>query len=300
MNSMLKSEDKSSLIIHKKTIFFNAFFYITEKERSVRMLSSPIKWVGGKRLLRKEIIPLIPKCNCYVEAFGGAGWVLFGKDEKAHKVEVYNDINSEVVNLFRVLRNNYSEFEKKLEFLLISREVFDELKYQNLEELTDVDRAFRFWYLLKYSYGGRKNTLSDYSFGYSKERKPALLKNQKQLLLDAYELLQGVLIENLSYDELIKKYDGKETFFFFDPPYLCKGKFYGGNDFTKDDHITLKEKLSTTKGRWLLTVNDDEFFRELYKDFNIQQVSVNYSAGNATKGSGERFELIIINYDPQT
>ena len=74
----------------------------------------------------------------------------------------------------------------------------------------------------------------------------------------------------------------------------------GGNDFTKDDDITLKEKLSTTKGRWLLTVNDDEFFRELYKDFNIQQVSVNYSAGNATKGSGERFELIIINYDPQT
>lgn len=263
------------------------------------MLNSPIKWVGGKRLLRKEIIPLIPKCNCYVEVFGGAGWVLFGKDEKAHKVEVYNDINSEVVNLFNVLRNNYSEFEKKLEFLLVSREIFDELKYQNLDDLTDVDRAFRFWYLLKYSYGGRKNVLSDYSFGYSKERKAPLIKNQKKLLLEAYERLQNVFIENLSYEKLIDKYDGKETFFFLDPPYLCKGKFYGENDFNEEDHIKLKDKLSTTKGRWLLTVNDNEFFRNLYKDFNIIQTSVNYSAGNATKASGERNELIITNYTPE-
>lgn len=260
------------------------------------MLDSPIKWVGGKRILRKDIIPLIPKCDCYVEVFGGAGWVLFGKESKDHKVEVYNDINSEVTNFFKVVRNDYDEFEKYFNYMLVSREEFEKLKFQDVSKLTDMQKAFRFWYMLKYSYGGRKNTLSDYSFGYSTQRKAPLPIKQKELIDKCYERLQGVFIENLSYEILIKKYDNANTIFFLDPPYLCKGKFYGENEFDKEKHIQLKNLLSTIKGKWILTVNDDEFFRELYKEFNIQDTEVNYSSGNATGGSGKRKELIITNY----
>lgn len=259
-------------------------------------MNSPIKWIGGKRILRKEIIPLIPKCKCYVEVFGGAGWVLFGKNEKDHKVEVYNDINSELINFFKVVKYKNNEFLERLNYLLISREIFNDFKYQDISKLSDVDRAFRFWYLLKYSYGGRKNTLNDYSFGYSKERKPPKLDNQKKLIDESYDRLKDVIIENLDYEVLLKKYDGKDTVFYLDPPYLVKGKFYGEFEFTKEDHIKLKENLSNINGRWILSINDDEFFRELYKEFNIRETSVNYSSGNANDGSGKRSELIISNF----
>lgn len=259
-------------------------------------MNSPIKWIGGKRILRKEIIPLIPKCKCYVEVFGGAGWVLFGKNEKDHKVEVYNDINSELINFFKVVKYKNNEFLERFNYLLVAREIFDDFKYQDISKLSDVDRAFRFWYLLKYSYGGRKNTLNDYSFGYSKERKPPKLDNQKKLIDESYDRLKDVIIENLDYEVLLKKYDGKDTVFYLDPPYLVKGKFYGEFEFTKEDHIKLKENLSNINGKWILSINDNEFFRELYKEFNIRETSVNYSSGNANDGSGKRSELIISNF----
>lgn len=260
------------------------------------MLSSPIKWVGGKRILRKDIIPLIPKCDCYVEVFGGAGWVLFGKEEKDHKVEIYNDINSDVTNFFNVLRDNYDEFEKKFNYMLVSREEFNKLKDEDESKLNNIDKAFRFWYMLKYSYSGRKNALGDYNFGYSIVKKQPLPIKQKELIDKCYKRLQSVLIENLSYEILLKKYDSEKTVFFLDPPYLCKQKYYGEYEFSTEKHIELKEMLSNLKGKWILTINDLEFFRELYKDYNINNTEVNYSCGNATGGSGKRKELIITNY----
>ena len=261
------------------------------------ILNSPIKWVGGKRLLRSKIIPLIPKGSCYVEVFGGAGWVLFGKDPKLHKCEVYNDINGEVVNFFRVLKQDYESFIKNFEYLLSSREIFDLLKYQDPSGLNDVQKAFRFWYLLKYAYGGRKNQLSDYNFGYGNNRKPSLPIKQKELIDKCYERLQGVYVENLDYKILIQKYDGQDTIFYLDPPYLVEGKCYGQDDFTEEQHSELAIVLNNIKGRFILTVNDHEFFRGLYVRFTKTLEGVNYSSGNANKAQGKRGELIIRNFN---
>ena len=88
-------------------------------------MDSFIAWVGGKKLLRKEIVSRFPeKFNRYVEVFGGAAWVLFYKE--VSKNEVYNDINGELVNLFRCVKYHPEAIEKELEFVLNSRETFED------------------------------------------------------------------------------------------------------------------------------------------------------------------------------
>jgi DNA adenine methylase len=85
-------------------------------------MNSFISWIGGKHILAKKIIQMMPEHHTYVEVFGGAGWVLFKKPQS--KVEVWNDLNSDLVNLFRVVRNRLNAFKQRQYFLLASREEY--------------------------------------------------------------------------------------------------------------------------------------------------------------------------------
>lgn len=109
-------------------------------------MNSLICWVGGKKLLRNQIIKEFPeKFDKYVEVFGGAGWVLFAKDRYA-KEEIYNDIDGSLVNLFRCVKYHPDEMQKELEYCLYSREVFhNSLEEIELKGLTDIQRAARFF-----------------------------------------------------------------------------------------------------------------------------------------------------------
>lgn len=116
-------------------------------------MDSPIKWMGGKYRLRKTIIKMLPEHTCYCEVFGGAGWVLFGKQPS--RVEVYNDINSELVNFFQVVKDKPEEFIRAFDLLLISREIFVRFKALSLVGTSDVKRAVRFYYILHFSFGAK-------------------------------------------------------------------------------------------------------------------------------------------------
>ncbi|NJD21108.1 MAG: DNA adenine methylase, partial [Melioribacter sp.] len=114
-------------------------------------MDSLIAWVGGKKQLRQKITSYFPSIiNTYVEAFGGAGWVLFYKDRWA-EVEVYNDKDKRLVNLFKIAKFHPEALEKETALLLHSRELFKDFNEQ--EGLTDVQRAARFFYLIKRSFG---------------------------------------------------------------------------------------------------------------------------------------------------
>ncbi|MTI71393.1 MAG: DNA adenine methylase [Firmicutes bacterium] len=125
------------------------------------MLKSPLSWMGGKYRLRKRIIGLIPEHKCFTEVFGGAAWTLFGKEKS--KVEVYNDINKDLVNFFRVLKYHPEEFKEWISKDIVSREIFKEYKQVPGEYLTDIQRAVRFFYIIKYSFASKGDC-----FGYSK------------------------------------------------------------------------------------------------------------------------------------
>ena len=122
-------------------------------------MNSFIAWVGGKKLLRKFISDKFPeKFDKYIEVFGGAGWVLFYKDKYAN-TEVYNDINCELVNLFKCVKYHPEAIEKELELSLNSRQIFNEYKNQiDCIGLTDIQRAVRYLYLIKASYGAKVST----------------------------------------------------------------------------------------------------------------------------------------------
>lgn len=113
-------------------------------------MDSLLNWVGGKRLLREKIVTKIPPHRCYVEPFGGGGWVLFHK--KRSEVEVYNDLNAKLFTLFMCVKYHPEELVKELNFFLGSRKLFNALRQQS--GLTEIQKAARFLFLIKLSFGG--------------------------------------------------------------------------------------------------------------------------------------------------
>lgn len=167
-------------------------------------MDSFIALVGGKKLLRKEIVSRFPeKFNRYVEVFGGAAWVLFYKE--VSKNEVYNDINGELVNLFRCVKYHPEAIEKELEFVLNSRETFEDfIKNKNGSGSTDIQRAARYLYLIKASYGAKATTY--------------VMRNRDvsntDALYAAKERLSRAVIEHKSFDNLIAQYNKEDTLFY--------------------------------------------------------------------------------------
>ena len=251
------------------------------------MIKPPISRMGGKSKLRNKIINMLPSHTTYIELFFGAGWVYFGKDKS--KVEVINDIDKELINLFKIIKYHTPEIKRLLEYEFSGRDIFEEYKNSTLEHLTDIHRAIRLLYLINNSFAGKGK-----HFGYRTTKIP----NQKIFLTEHLneikERLNNTYVENLYFEKIIDKYDREESLFFCDPPYFeTAGYDY---EFTEDDHILLRDKLSNIKGKFILTINDHEKVREWYKDFNIEEVDVNYSISKEKSGRGKYKELIITNY----
>ena len=250
-------------------------------------MNSFVSWVGGKKLLRKEIIKKFPKeeIEKYVEPFGGAVWVLFGKTP--HSKEVYNDINGELVNLFRMVKYHPEALQAELSFMLNSREEFFRQRGMQPETMTELQRAARMFYLIKASYGSKVST---FGVGF---KDVSAIKN----LQAVHERLIKVLIENKSFDEILQIHDSERTLFFIDPPYHGTEKFYQmKDDFGETEHRKLAEMLYNLKGKWILTYNDDAFVRNLYEGFHIEEVERVNNLGVAIGGEKVFKELIIRNY----
>lgn len=162
-------------------------------------MNSFISWIGGKKLLRKHILELFPEeYSRYIEVFGGAGWVLFG-DERKGVLEVYNDINSDLVNLYRCIKYHPGEMQKELQGVFTSRELFFDARSQmQMRGLTDIQRAARFYILIRESYGADGR-----SFG----MRPKALHRAIDDFQEFSQRLNKVVIENLDFEHLISTYD---------------------------------------------------------------------------------------------
>ncbi|MCI5630207.1 MAG: DNA adenine methylase [Clostridium sp.] len=251
------------------------------------MLKPPICRMGGKSKLRKTIIKMIPEHTCYVELFFGAGWVYFGKEPS--KVEVINDIDKELINLFKMIKYHAPEVERLLQYEFSGRDIFEEYKNYTVEYLTEIHRAIRFLYLITQSFAGIGGT-----YGYGTNTKPSPQIFYKDVLIELKNRLRNTYVENLDFSKIIDKYDRDYSFFFCDPPYYNTAGY--GNTFGKGEHLLLRDKLKNLKGKFLLTINDDPEVREWYKDFNIKEVQVNYSVSKQQEARKKYAELIITNY----
>lgn len=254
-------------------------------------IKSPLSgWLGGKYQLSKRIIALIPQHQCYCEPFAGAAWVFFKKQRS--EVEVLNDINLEIITLYCVIQHHLEEFIRYFKWVLISRDEFQRFLKTDPTTLTDVQRAVRFFYLQKSSYGGR---IQNASFGYAPTAHPRLnlLRIEEELSASHLRLAQ-VYIENLSYSNLISRYDREGTFFYIDPPYWNCENDYGKNIFSKADFSALAEQLAAINGKFLLSLNDTPEVRDIFKTFIFDEAEVTYTVG---KGRDKNKELLIRNYE---
>jgi len=248
-------------------------------------MNSFIAWIGGKKLLRKRIIELFPSegVDRYIEVFGGAGWVLFGK-EPQDQLEVFNDVDSQLINLYRCIKFHCSELQKELDWMLISREQFFDCKEQiEMRGLTDIQRAARFFLIVKISYGGDRK-----SFGTNKKN----LDHTIQYLSEIQQRLKGVVIENKDFENLISVYDRPTALFYLDPPYVGTEKYYNAG-FIKEDHVRLKKVLSGINGKFILSYNDCSEVRELYSSYNIYETRRNNNLSSKNK---DYRELLITNF----
>jgi DNA adenine methylase len=221
----------------------------------------------------------------------GAAHVFFRKEPI--KVEVLNDINLDLTNLFRVLQNHIEEFLRSFKWMLSARGEFDRLKTQNPNTLTDIQRACRFYYLQKLCFGGR---YVGKSFGTSTTSPPRLnLVRMEEELSQVHLRLSRVLIENLPWTEAIQKYDRSHTLFYIDPPYFNCETDYGKGVFDRSQFPALAKSILGIKGNFLLSLNDHEEIRTLFSGFFIKPVKVKYSIGTGKK---KKFpELLISNID---
>ena len=243
-------------------------------------MNSFISWIGGKKLLRKKILEQFPEeYDRYIEVFGGAGWVLFGKEQKG--MEVYNDINCELVNLYRCVKYHPEALQKELDGILMSRELFFDF-VQNVRGLTDIQRAARIFVAIKESYGSGLD-----SFGV----RPKNMKKAVDFLSVASERLSTVVIENLDFERLIGTYDRPGALFYLDPPYYETEKYYPDR-FQPEDHTRLKETLDKVRGKWILSYNDCPEIRNLYDGYIV--ISVERSHNLVAKNDSKKYREIII------
>ncbi|MDE5771378.1 MAG: DNA adenine methylase [Ruminococcus sp.] len=243
-------------------------------------MKSFIPWVGGKNLLAKKIVSLFTNdVDRYIEVFGGGGSVMFYKEKHAD-LEVYNDFDSNLVNLFRCAKYHRAELQREISGYFNAREVFDEIKEKlKIRGFTDIQRAAMFYVLTKLSYGANMRTFG----GRKRNLSPDYLEQVEKRL-------ETVVIENMDFEHLIKKYDHPKALFYCDPPYSSTERYYE-SVFKHGDHERLRGVLGEIKGRFILSYNDSQYIRELYKNFEIAPTE---RQNNLSKGMYK--ELIIKNY----
>ena len=227
-----------------------------QKHNQAPLRATPIVgWPGGKRRLLPTILPLIEQHphKTFVEPFAGGAAVLLAKQPA--RLEVLNDLNGELINLYRCARHHTRELLRLVRALPSGRAVFREVKASRPE--TDLLRAARTFYLLKCSVLGQAHSWRNAPLG----------RGLGKRLVAWRRRMERVLLECRPAEELLPIYDGPDTLFFLDPPYVGTGKLDTYANFTPAQIVALAKQLRTLKGRFILTIDNRPEHRELFADY---------------------------------
>ncbi len=238
--------------------------------------------------MRDKLGKMIPgDINCFVEVFAGGAWMTLSHTPWA-KVEILNDTDEELTNLYKCAKFHVNELRRCFEGLPKARSFFYEMK--DTRGLTDIQRAVRFYYLTRFSFGAKGQHFG--TGAKSGGKATGSFESCLKWIQDAQKRLDRVTIENLDFAECIEKYDRPGTFFFCDPPYVT-GVNLG---FNKYDHHRLADVLARVRARWLLTYDDVALVRRLYSEYRMEKASHVKRINNVRGSSQPLAQLIIRNY----
>lgn len=215
-------------------------------------MKTPISYYGGKQMLLKHILPLIPEHTLYTEAFCGGCSVLFAKQPV--DCEVINDTNTELVNFYRVAQTQYPQLKQKIDATLHSREIHAHARHINAHPsfFSPVERAWAVWVCTKLGFA----SMIDGTFGYDRSGTTTQkLRNAKEAFTEELcQRLNHVTVEWEDGTNLIKRYDCEGAFHFVDPPYVGSDCGHYNGTFDEADFERLLDTLSKVKGKFMLTM----------------------------------------------
>jgi len=257
-----------------------------------------LPYLGGKQALVPKLLSLIPEHVCYVEVFGGAAALLLNKPPS--RIEVYNDLDSQLVNLFEVIRDDADGFLRRADFLLYSRELYQrwQTDLESGRQPEDrVERAVRFWYVIRSAFGAHPS--KGWAFQRARPRNSAaVIQNALANIRAIHDRLKTVEIDHLDFRRCIKNRDAATTFLYVDPPYPETEQYRAG-DFTLEDHRDLARVLRDANSKWLMTVGDHPEIRKLYADFDQSCITSAMAVEKVIGGKRDRLRhLLIRNYEP--
>ncbi len=271
-----------------------------------------IKWVGGKRGLLKQLLPLFPKeFKNYHEPFLGGGAVffeLYSLGYLKNKKIYLSDINSELINAYNVVKNSPIELISNLEIYKEkhSKEFYYKIRALDREDgflkMNELKRATRFIYLNKTCFNGlyRVNKKGYFNTPIGNYKNPNIA--DRDTILSASEALQNAIISNKPFSEIVNNVN-KDDLVYFDPPYYPLNNTsnftsYDSNCFLENEQFELFElfnKLSEKCVKVVKNNSDTDFIKELYQKYDINIVSANRFINSKSSGRGKINEVIITN-----
>lgn len=258
-----------------------------------------------------RLLARIPEHKCYVEVFGGAGTLLFGKPRKicARYVEVYNDLDDGLVSFYRTLQDpeKFAAFCDFISCVPYSRSYYNESREIWAGMESSVEKAARWFVLARQSFGGAFGK----AFGFSRVKNEAVIwENNIERLPECRDRLRGVIIEQLDWRKCLDYYDGSDTFFYLDPPYVPSqrdGVTFYEYDMTEDEHVELVATLKTLKAKCLISGYPSPIYDGLGWARETFKVTVDCKGrtramglrGGELQAEDERVECLWRNYDIQ-
>ena len=264
------------------------------------MIKSPLRYPGGKSRAVETIAKLIPDFDEFREPFLGGGSVfVYVKQRFPNKKYWINDLYAELYKFWEMTQKDVDTLIAKVyewkEKYTIGKELYQFLN-ENLYSFTDLERAAAFFVYNRITFSG--TTLSGgYSEGAFTGR---FTESSIKRLNDLRQVINGSLITNYDYEEVIKK-EGENVFVFLDPPYYSatKSALYGKNGHLHKsfDHKRFAENMRNCKHKWLITYDDSEYIRNLFSFAHITPWNLTYGMRNITENSDQvGKELFISNY----
>lgn len=262
----------------------------------VQPVHPPAAYIGGKRLLAKRIVARISATphTGYAEPFVGMGGIFLRRDMRP-SAEFINDWSMDVATFFRILQRHYVAFMDMLRFQLTTRAGFERLAVTDPATLTDLERAARFLYLQRLTFGGK---VASRTFGVDRNTPARFDVTKLGSILEAiHERLSSVVIERLPWADFITRYDRPGMLFYLDPPYFGCENDYGRDGtgaplFDRSQFTKMNILLGQLKGRFILSLNDTPEVRSIFSGFQIEDATTAYSVGGGDRQKPVN-ELII-------
>lgn len=263
----------------------------------------PFGWYGGKFSHLSWLLPLLPECHHYCEPYAGSGAVLLNRDPSA--IETYNDLDGEVCNFFRVLRDEKDKLVEAIGLTPFSREEFA-IACEFDAAALPLERARRFYVRARQVRTGLAQRASLGRWANCKQTSRAGMSGVVSRWLGAIDMLPEIAerlvrvqIENRPALDVIAIYDSPETLFYCDPPYIHETRGDSnayGSEMSNDDHSKLAATLNSVVGMVALSNYDCDLMGQLYPKSNWYKTVIPERTNHATKG--KRTEVLWTNYDP--